>query len=255
MMEGGDAPPAGTSDTPAEGDFYSAGTGDTVVDMAGDISGEISPTAPAAKPAALDAAAPESSTVGGLAQNNGFGWMMELEEEEEELKPLLEELDIDLKDIWHKVRCVLLPVDVLGFERAIVRDSPDFWGPLLVVCLYAMLSMYGNWKAVSWILTIWAIGSFLVFFLVRVMGADVTFSQTLGVIGYSLLPLTVMMTTLPIVGHVAIMAYFVKIIGVLWSSQSAGSLLVTEDIASKKVMVLYPIALLYGYFLSLHTGA
>ena len=36
------------SDT-AGGDFYSAGTGDTVVDMAGDISGEISPTAPAAK--------------------------------------------------------------------------------------------------------------------------------------------------------------------------------------------------------------
>ena len=28
-----------------------------------------------------------------------------------------------------------------------------------------------------------------------------------------------------------------------------------QDIASKKVMVLYPIALLYGYFLSLHTGA
>ena len=41
------------------------------------------------QPAASDVPAPASSTVGGIAQNNGFGWMMELEEEEEELKPLL----------------------------------------------------------------------------------------------------------------------------------------------------------------------
>ena len=63
-------------------------------------------------------------------------WLLEVDDEDEDegpQKPLLEELDIDLADIWHKLRCVLLPIDALGFKRSIVRESPDFWGPLLVV--------------------------------------------------------------------------------------------------------------------------
>lgn len=55
-----------------------------------------------------------------------------------------EELDIDLKDIYHKLRCVLLPVPWL--DRAVVRESPDFWGPLLVVLAYALISVYGQFR-------------------------------------------------------------------------------------------------------------
>lgn len=55
-----------------------------------------------------------------------------------------EELDIDIKDIYYKVRCVLLPIPSLGLKRDVIRDSPDFWGPLLVVLVYSMLSVYGQ---------------------------------------------------------------------------------------------------------------
>ena len=55
-----------------------------------------------------------------------------------------EELDIDLKDIYYKLRCVLLPLPRL--KRSIIRDSPDFWGPLLVVLLYALVSVYGQFR-------------------------------------------------------------------------------------------------------------
>lgn len=55
-----------------------------------------------------------------------------------------EELDIDLKDIYYKIRCVLLPIPSLGYQRSIIRDSPDFWGPLFVVLAYALLSVYGQ---------------------------------------------------------------------------------------------------------------
>jgi hypothetical protein len=55
--------------------------------------------------------------------------------------------------------------------------------------------------------------------------------------------------------HIEILIISLRIFGVVWSAQSAGSLLVTEEIQSKKVLILYPIALLYGYFLSLNTGA
>ena len=62
-----------------------------------------------------------------------------------------EELDIDLKDIYYKLRCVLFPLPQLGFNRQIVRDSPDFWGPLLVVLLYSVVSLYGQFRvSLSW---------------------------------------------------------------------------------------------------------
>ena len=168
-----------------------------------------------------------------------------------------EELDIDLADIWFKIRCVLLPIDALGFKRTIVKDKPDFWGPLMVVLLFSMVSMWGNFKSAGWIITIWFVGSGLIYVLVAVMGeASATFSQALGIIGYSLLPLILTSALMaPLVYHITFLNTMVHVLGVAWSAQSAGSLLVTEALASKKVLVWYPIALLYGYFLSLYTGA
>ena len=55
-----------------------------------------------------------------------------------------DELDIDLTDIYYKIRCVLLPVSSLGLRRDVIRESPDFWGPLFVVLAYAVLSVYGQ---------------------------------------------------------------------------------------------------------------
>lgn len=57
-----------------------------------------------------------------------------------------EELDIDVRDIYYKIRCVLLPLPSLGLQRTVVRDSPDFWGPLFVVLGYALLSVYGQFR-------------------------------------------------------------------------------------------------------------
>lgn len=57
-----------------------------------------------------------------------------------------EELDIDLKDIYYKIRCVLMPMPSLGFNRQVVRDNPDFWGPLAMVLLFSMFSIYGQFR-------------------------------------------------------------------------------------------------------------
>jgi hypothetical protein len=81
----------------------------------------------------------------------------------------------DLKDILYKVRCVLLPLPRFGMDRKVLKDNPDFWylaadaplrperassrplgcahgprqlvrGPLLVVVLYALISLYGQFE-------------------------------------------------------------------------------------------------------------
>lgn len=193
-----------------------------------------------------------------LFPKGGLGWLTEVDDDEEDMfeKPLLEELDIDVKDIYYKVRCVLFPLPQLGFERKVLKDSPDFWGPLVVVLCYAMVSLWGQFKVVSWIITIWMCGSFVIFFLVRALGGEVSYSQCLGVIGYSLLPLIVTGLALPFLHQ---LPYFVphvfKVLGVVWASYSAGSLLVPEEVTSKRALLFYPILLLFVYFFSLYTGA
>ncbi|KAK3092733.1 hypothetical protein FSP39_006699 [Pinctada imbricata] len=188
--------------------------------------------------------------------NKGFGWLLDEEDlDEEDQKPLLEELDIDLKDIYYKLRCVLFPIPQLGFNRHVVRESPDFWGPLVVILLYSLVSLYGQFRVVSWIITIWIFGSLLIFFLARALGGEVSYSQCLGVIGYSVLPLVITATILPLFKAVHYVSMLIKFLGVLWAAYSAGSLLCVQELQQKKPLLLYPVFLLYIYFLSLYTGA
>jgi len=43
--------------------------------------------------------------------------------------------------------------------------------------------------------------------------------------------------------------------GVVWASYSAGSLLIQDELKNKRLLLMYPILLLYIYFFSLYTGA
>ncbi|RUS83634.1 hypothetical protein EGW08_008602 [Elysia chlorotica] len=188
-------------------------------------------------------------------ESKGFGWLLEEEDvEEEDQRPLLEELDIDLKDIYYKLRCVLLPLPQFGLNHHVVRESPDFWGPLLVILLYAIVSLYGQFRVVSWILTIWLCGSLMIFLLARVLGGEVTYSQCLGVIGYSVLPLFLIACVLTVVSSFHYLSSALKFLGVIWAAYSAGSILCVEELQHKRPLLLYPIFLLYVYFLSLYTG-
>ena len=45
-----------------------------------------------------------------------------------------------------------------------------------------------------------------------------------------------------------------QLCGVFWAAYSAASLLVGEEFKTKKPLLIYPIFLLYIYFLSLYTG-
>ncbi|XP_061545807.1 protein YIPF4 isoform X1 [Phycodurus eques] len=188
-------------------------------------------------------------------RQRGYGWLLEVEEDDgEESKPLLDELDIDVKDIYYKIRCVLMPMPSLGYNRQVVRDNLDFWGPLAVVLLFSMISIYGQFRVVSWIITIWIFGSLTIFLLARVLGGEVSYGQVLGVIGYSLLPLIVIAPLLLVIGGFEVVSTFIKLLGVFWAAYSAASLLVGDEFKTKKPLLIYPIFLLYIYFLSLYTG-
>ena len=48
--------------------------------------------------------------VGQFLTQNGYGWLLEQDELPKSDVPLMKELDIDLNEIWYKIRCVLLPL-------------------------------------------------------------------------------------------------------------------------------------------------
>jgi hypothetical protein len=91
------------------------------------------------------------------------------------------------------------------------RSQDDVLQPLFVVLLYALLSVYGQFQVVSWILFMWILGSFFVHALIRVLGGDVGFAQTLGVTGYSLLPLAISVPMLPLAAPYPAFALVIKV--------------------------------------------
>ncbi|EUB60895.1 hypothetical protein EGR_04141 [Echinococcus granulosus] len=203
-------------------------------------------------------ASSSDGTVQSLLRRRGFGWMLEVETEDGDFdKPLLEELDVDLKTIGKKMKAVILPCVRSGLDPASIRENPDFWGPLTVVMLFSLVSLVGQLRVVAWILTIWLAGSFIVYFIARSLGGEVAYAQCLGVIGYCLLPLLLMCAigALCNLGGFRKFGILIAFIGTLWSAYSAGKLLSMENLQQRCSLVVYPIGLLYIYFLSLYTGA
>ena len=144
----------------------------------------------------------------------GFGWLLDqnsAEIEDEDSLPLFEELDINLKEIQYKIKCVIMPLQNENLNRSVLRDNPDFWGPLLIVLIFALLSVYGQLRVVSWIITIWIFGSFLVFVIARVLGGEVSYSQIVGTVGYSLLPLLLMALVHPFVKELYYLSTLIKV--------------------------------------------
>ena len=80
--------------------------------------------------------------------------------------------------------------------------------------------------------------------------------QTLGILGYCLLPIIIVSAIAAAVpASTPYLAPAVRAAGVVWASYSAGTLLVSESLKTRRVLLLYPVFLLYVYFVSLHTGA
>ncbi|KAF1754745.1 hypothetical protein GCK72_021309 [Caenorhabditis remanei] len=195
-----------------------------------------------------------AGAAGKFMENNGFGWLLEVNEEDQDQIPLLEELDIDLTDIYYKIRCVLLPLPYFRMKLNIVRESPDFWGPLAVVLAFAILSLYGQFGVVSWIITMWFCGGFMVYFIARALGGDVGYSQVLGIVGYCLIPLVVTSLVTPLFSGFRLLSNALGMFGTVWSVYSAGTLLCVDELQAKKPLVVYPVFLLYVYFYSLYSG-
>lgn len=179
----------------------------------------------------------------------GWGWLMEEspQDEDDDLGPLAEELEIDPKQILDKMKLILRPTAV---DRHVLLESHDFWGPFCVILGLSTLYL------TRWVFTVWIAGTFGIFLLIRSLGGSVSFSGTLCVVGYSSIPLVAgagfaSLTRL----QSGVILRLVDLGTLGWSCFSAGSVLAPESALPKKqALALYPILLLYLNMLSLRFG-
>ena len=183
-------------------------------------------------------------------EGKGYSWMFDAEdaEDDDDRRPLMEELEIDPADIIHKAKCALRP------PKGGLGQTQDFWGPLSVVLMYASLLVWGNMAALSWILCLWVFGSSIIYFLVRVLGADVTLAHTLGSLGYNLLPLVISRVALLATGSTNAASIVIRALCTAWATFSASRWLFTADLASKRLLMVYPLGLYFYFFVALSTG-
>lgn len=192
----------------------------------------------------------------GGGRSGRWGWLWEIEEDGDDDDgiegTLLEELEIDPVDIMRKLKLVLFP---FRLDPDVVLGAPDFWGPFFVVMTYAFLILWGQLKVVSWVLTMWLMGSYMIYLLGRVFGTSITYSQSVGVIGYSALPLLIVTIVLLILPGISGLSFLLKGLATIWAAYAAGSMLMIEIPGSKRVLMAYPLWLLYVYIMSLSANA
>ena len=157
-------------------------------------------------------------------------------------------MDINISGIFKKIKRVLIPFGGTEEEWFKLLDDSEFWGSFFMVLLYSILIVWHQLKVVSWVFWIWMIGSLSIWVLSKLFGSNLTFSQILSCIGYSVLPLNLVVFILMLFQKFTINFYFIiflKLIGTIWSSYSCCQFLIVNDtIKNKRIMMNYPIWLL-----------
>ncbi|KAL0228308.1 hypothetical protein RCL1_004451 [Eukaryota sp. TZLM3-RCL] len=196
-----------------------------------------------------------SAPVSSASSKKRFPWLLNAQSTsyvDEDEPPLLEELDINVTDIYHKIRLILLPFKHSFSDRSHLVSSPDFWGPLLIVTMYGVLCFFKHFAAITWTFLLWFLGSFIIFFVTRVLGSEVSFSSTLGLVGYSVLPMIITLILSFISPQVFSVLY--AVLGISWSSYSVSNLLIQNASENKKWMIVYPASLVFVFIFRLRYG-
>eukprot|EP00308_Calcidiscus_leptoporus_P018303 CAMPEP_0119377414 /NCGR_PEP_ID=MMETSP1334-20130426/44732_1 /TAXON_ID=127549 /ORGANISM="Calcidiscus leptoporus, Strain RCC1130" /LENGTH=192 /DNA_ID=CAMNT_0007396317 /DNA_START=162 /DNA_END=740 /DNA_ORIENTATION=- len=186
----------------------------------------------------------------GYLESKGYGWVFEVEESDgfDDGRPLIEELEIDLYDIARKVLWSLRPpVSGVGLVS-------DFWGPLLVILLYAGLVIWGQLAVISWVLSIWVCGGAIVYAVARVLGADTTLAHTLGSLGYCTMPLVVSRLLQVLVPYGGTISLLQRGVCLMWATYAASCWMRTQELERKQLLLAYPVFLFMFYLTALATG-
>ena len=166
-------------------------------------------------------------------------------------EPVWETIKRDIMMIWVKLTYVMVPRTMIKEKAKQLRDW-DLWGPLvLCLLLSTCLSFSANTDDGSLVFEIvfvivWA-GAAIVAINGQLLGGNISFFQSVCVLGYCLFPLTV--AAFVNMMFLQFVYFFVRVIVVgvafIWSSYSSVGFIAEMVVPEKKGLAAFPVFLFY----------
>ncbi|XP_061600251.1 protein YIPF6 [Cololabis saira] len=168
-------------------------------------------------------------------------------------EPVKETVLRDLRAVGTKFVHVLYPQR----SAALLRDW-DLWGPLLLCVALALLlqggaagdQLQGGPQFAEVFVIVW-FGSIIITLNSKLLGGTLSFFQSLCVLGYCILPLTVAMAVcrLVLLGGSGTVSFAVRLAVVAvsfgWSTFASTAFLADSQPSNRKALVVYPVFLFY----------
>ncbi|KAG5853013.1 protein YIPF6 [Anguilla anguilla] len=168
-------------------------------------------------------------------------------------EPVKDTILRDLKAVGQKFVHVMYPKK----SSALLRDW-DLWGPLLLCVTLALMLQGGaadskddGGPQFAEVFVIVWFGSVVITLNSKLLGGTISFFQSLCVLGYCILPLTVAMVVcrLVLLGGAGAVSFAIRLIVVVasfgWSTFASTAFLADSQPPSRKALVVYPIFLFY----------
>ncbi|XP_064608387.1 protein YIPF6-like [Liolophura sinensis] len=182
------------------------------------------------------------------------------EPEDEELstldEPVKDTVFRDVKAVGQKFFHVLLPRQ----SRTLLRDW-DWWGPL-ILCVFMGMMLQGSSEHLdkmndggpqfAEVFVIYWVGAVVVTLNTKLLGGNISFFQSVCVLGYCVFPLSISLVICRIVLIAAeqttglfIVRFVAVILGFAWSTFASTAFLADCQPPNRKALAVYPIFLFY----------
>jgi len=161
--------------------------------------------------------------------------------------PLLEELGINFSHIRAKSLTVLNPFARIDEH---IMDDADLYGPLIFCFCFATFLLFSGKPQFGYIYGVALLGSASIFSLLNLMAeTGIDAYKTASVLGYCLLPMVGVGAISIVVKLDGWVGYLLSMLSILWCTYSASGIFVTVlRMSEQRLLVAYPIGLLYGCF-------
>ncbi|XP_015523657.2 protein YIPF6 [Neodiprion lecontei] len=170
-------------------------------------------------------------------------------------EPIRDTILRDVRAVGKKFYHVLYPKE----KKSLLKEW-DLWGPLVLCTFMAMVLQGSDDDAINKndggpefaevFVIVW-IGSMIVTLNSKLLGGNISFFQSVCVLGYCLLPTTVALIICRIILLVEqtlgwfILRFIITIIGFLWATYASMAFLGDSQPAGRKALAVYPIFLFY----------
>ncbi|KIY53937.1 Yip1-domain-containing protein [Fistulina hepatica ATCC 64428] len=161
--------------------------------------------------------------------------------------PLLEELGINFNHIGNKTLAVLSPMSSIDEH---IMDDADLAGPIIFVFCFGMFLLLSGKPNFGYIYGVGLFGSLSLYILLNLMSeASIDAFRVSSVLGYCLLPMVGVSALSVMITLDGLFGYLLALLSIGWCTYSASGIFVSVlRMSDQRLLVAYPVALLYGCF-------